>query len=193
MSEAVEGKKKKPRGKTGVGQFSRIPFSKFASTDEHPQHEKPLINVHAFPKKTSKKQGLIDVNSGDFVGEREVLEDKGWMLADNKKFTKVFDEIMKVLPEMKAVELKVLMYIWHHLGRNRDEITINIEKATGEMGYKSASSIYLGLIGLLEKGVIFRGTGIHRYFINVEMFFNGRRVYLQQAKDLLEKSKSSAQ
>lgn len=188
MSSGKEIKERKPRGKTGVGKFSRVPFSQFASTDEHPQRTDKLKDLVVFAKKSSKKVDLVSVESGDIVGYRDVIEDKGFILADNKKFTKVFDEIMEVLPEMKSVELKVLMYIWHHLGRNRDELTINIDKAKKELGYKSASSVYLGLIGLLEKKVIFRGTGIHRYFINVEMFFNGKRIYLEQAKELLDRS-----
>jgi hypothetical protein len=69
----------------------------------------------------------------------------------------------------------VLCYVLKNLGVKRDEVNIDIIECMTFTGYKSKVNIYIGIVELLDKKLIFRKVGSGNYFINVNSYYNGSR------------------
>jgi hypothetical protein len=94
---------------------------------------------------------------------------------DTKEYRKVFVEDLQNLKDLSTAGLKVLCYVLKNLGVKRDEVNIDIIECMTFTGYKSKVNIYIGIVELLDKKLIFRKVGSGNYFINVNSYYNGSR------------------
>lgn len=166
----------------------KLSFRDFETYQSNPSFEKKLgsIGIAQIVIDENTLQ-LVDESDGSIYRQFSIVGKNKKMVADNKKFIKVYFDCFDRLNELSNSGVRVLTYIWTVLKSDCHEFYIDIDDATKKCGYQKSTSIYTGLLDLLDKKMIFKATGNHRYFVNVEMFFNGLRTKLPPLVRLQEK------
>lgn len=95
---------------------------------------------------------------------------------DTKEYRKLYKEELVVIKELSTAGLKVLCYVLNNIGVKKDDIAIHLQDCMEFTGYKSKVNIYNGISDLLDKKLLFRKVGSGNYFINVNSFYNGKRI-----------------
>lgn len=96
---------------------------------------------------------------------------------DTLPYKKVYNDAFPTIKDFSSCGLKVWCFIVASLKPREDEVFIEIEDCKLYTGYTSDMAIYRGIIELLDKKFLFRKTGSNSsFFINVNMFFNGKRI-----------------
>lgn len=133
-------------------------------------------------------EGIVErsiLSKGDVVrmvtseGEEQFVQTLGsqqFVQHDPVPYVKVFTNALNLIKDFTSPEMKVWCFISSILVPKSDSIILNISDCKDFTGYTSDANIYKGIIGLLDKKVIFRKIGNSNYFINVNMFFNGKRI-----------------
>ena len=145
----------------------------FESYSENPSKilEEDIKTLHYISK--GKVVYFVDEN-----GEQKQYQELGEEVnktIDTREYRKVFVEDLQNLKDLSTAGLKVLCYILKNLGVKRDEVNIDIIECMAFTGYKSKVNIYIGIVELLDKKLIFRKVGSGNYFINVNSYYNGNR------------------
>ena len=117
---------------------------------------------------------VIDKTTGEVLdfGEEHKI---GYFKLDKKKFTKVYDEAIYSIRDMKIAGIKVLCYLMTILSRDTDYIVFNNKECMEFCGYTSSKDVYKGLVELIEKDFLAKKTGHNEYFINTNLIFKGDR------------------
>lgn len=95
---------------------------------------------------------------------------------DSKEYRKLYKEELVVIKELSTAGLKVLCYVLNNIGVKKDDIAIHLQDCMEFTGYKSKVNIYNGISDLLDKKLLFRKVGSGNYFININSFYNGKRI-----------------
>lgn len=148
-----------------------------------------LADFEVYKENPSKPEGIVSRNIIEQDGARafvdkETGEEKLYFSAGTHKivehdgavYIKVYHPTFSIIKDFNSSEIKVWCFISTILKPKKDEITLNISDCKDYTGYSSDVNIYKGILGLLEKKFIYRKTGSGNYFIDVNMFFNGRRI-----------------
>lgn len=170
----MEKQQKKKRNSTSIRLFE---FNK-----ENPFLKQSLevVNQNLARKyKTATKTGekailqAFDPNSGELLGHTQFIRQ---IEVDEDKFAKLYLTRFPQFFDLKPQAIRVFGYILNQLIPNRDEFIFILEDCMEYTGYKSDTSIRIGLTNLLENEIIARGRVDNLYFINPMVVFNGNRI-----------------
>jgi hypothetical protein len=95
---------------------------------------------------------------------------------DSKEYRKLYVDELDTIKDLSTSGLKVLCYVLKNIGVKKDDITIVLSDCLEFTGYKSKVNVYNGIIELLNKKILYRKVGSSNYFINVNTFYNGKRI-----------------
>lgn len=129
--------------------------------------DKGLIGL-SLDNKTGKTE-LIDG-----VAVRKVLKEKKWRVWDNQEHVRIYNDFYHLFRDFSRSALDVFYYVARDLPKGADEVLLSIPLIMQIMEMPR-SSVYQGIIELVEKGVIARKTGGDMYFVNPSLFFKGDR------------------
>jgi len=170
----MELKKQKTKGVTSITSFEsnkENPFLKQAVE----QIQNNIVKKYKTATKTGESAILqaIDTKTGELLGHTQFVRQ---VELDEEKFTKVYLSQFSAFFDLKPQALRVFGYILNQLIPNRDEFIFILEDCMKYTGYKSDTSIRIGLSSLLLNNIIARGRADNLYFINPMVTFNGNRV-----------------
>jgi len=95
---------------------------------------------------------------------------------DTLTYNKVYKSAYADIKEFSVSALKIWCYINENIKPKRDDVSINVKECMEYCNYNTNAAIYKGIIELLDKEFIYRREGTGNFFINVNKFFNGKRV-----------------
>lgn len=161
---------------------------------------KKLSNYEVFDDNPIKKQGFVVKYRKIKGNTKEVVElDTGVMatltsagtivtfIEDTLQFRKVYDELVENRRKLPLASQLVLDYVLKSLVPKKDYVLIDIYSCMEFCGYKSDTSVYDGIKGLLEIGWLYRSTSEKKYWINVNVMFNGKRITKQDIENFKNK------
>lgn len=138
--------------------------------DKHKRFEtNPFkVNVHKYSILVGAK--VVDRDTGE-IKNYELLKE----VKDSKIHTKVYNLFYykSFLLKGEAV-LKVANYIQLITSKDSDYVVMDIDKVCEVTGISRSS--YTGCIKqLIDNDIIRKAIGVNKYWINAELFFNGKR------------------
>lgn len=183
----MELTKTKERYSTGISEFKlnkENPFLKQAVE----QVNQNIVKKYKTATKTGEKAILqaVDPSSGEIVGHTQFIRQ---IEVDEEQFAKLYLSNFSAFFDLKPQAIRVFGYILKQLIPNKDEFIFILEDCQEYTGYKSATSIRIGLTSLLENEIIARGKTDFLYFINPMVAFNGNRITF--AKTYVKKQKKN--
>ena len=118
---------------------------------------------------------LFDGDTGEviesaFIGIKQKV--------DKEEFIKIYKGQLTALFGLKPQGQRVFAYFMSATRISADKVYFDTEECKEYTEYKSANSINLGIINLLELGFIYKTGQSNIYFINPSIFFNGDRMVL---------------
>jgi len=178
-------KRQKERYSTGISEFKlnkENPFLKQAVE----QVNQNIVKKYKTATKTGEKAILqaFDPNSGEVVGHTQFIRQ---IEVDEEQFAKLYLSNFSAFFDLKPQAIRVFGYILKQLVPNKDEFVFLLEDCQEYTGYKSSTSVRIGLTSLLENEIIARGKTDFLYFINPMVVFNGNRITF--AKTYVKKQK----
>lgn len=181
----MELTKQKERYSTGISEFKlnkENPFLKQAVE----QVNQNIVKKYKTATKTGEKAILqaFDPNSGEVVGHTQFIRQ---IEVDEEQFAKLYLSNFSAFFDLKPQAIRVFGYILKQLVPNKDEFVFLLEDCQEYTGYKSSTSVRIGLTSLLENEIIARGKTDFLYFINPMVVFNGNRITF--AKTYVKKQK----
>lgn len=181
----MELTKQKERYSTGISEFKlnkENPFLKQAVE----QVNQNIVKKYKTATKTGEKAILqaFDPNSGEVVGHTQFIRQ---IEVDEEQFAKLYLSNFSAFFDLKPQAIRVFGYILKQLVPNKDEFVFLLEDCQEYTGYKSSTSVRIGLTSLLENEIIARGKTDFLYFINPMVAFNGNRITF--AKTYVKKQK----
>lgn len=164
--------------------------SDFASYEDNPSI-RDMVGLRHVAKRERKKEDALVTNKAtgnsrdaEVETEEEVYEFSGWDWLDAGNFTKLFKGAEKEIRGLGAPSIDVLMFIIENLKNGHDVVHLDTAACMEALGYKSRSSLYIGILGLLEAGFIYRKACLESYyFVNVNKIFKGKRAKLKERED----------
>lgn len=98
---------------------------------------------------------------------------------DTLEYRKVYKNGINTIKDFSVPGLKLFCYVLEHLKVNSEEITLVPEIVAEYCGYSANNMFYRAIVELLEKEILFKSLeGNHKFFINVNVLFNGDRLKL---------------
>lgn len=98
---------------------------------------------------------------------------------DTLEYRKVYKNGINTIKDFSIPGLKLFCYILEHLKINSEQITLNPDIVSDYCGYSTNTMFYRAIVELLEKELLFKSIeGGHKFFINVNVLFNGDRLKL---------------
>ena len=160
---------------------SNYKLSEYKKNKENPflkeavqQIQSNIVKKYKNTSGSSRNAILQAVNSdGELVGHTSFIQQ---IAVDEEKFTKIYLSNFSQFWDLKSQAIKVFGYIMTRLNPKQDMFVFLEEECMEHTGYKSQSSIKIGLGSLVESKIIARGPADNLYFINPMVAFNGDRV-----------------
>lgn len=177
---------KKRKNTTSITEFEiyyENPFLKQAVE----QVQKNIVKKYRSATRTDEKAILkaYDDRTGEILGHTQFIRQ---IEVDEEQFAKIYLSNFSAFFDLKPQAIKVFGYILEQLIPNRDEFFFILEDCMKYTGYKSDTSIRIGLTNLLENKIIARGRKEFFYYINPMVVFNGNRITF--AKTYVKRSKN---
>lgn len=177
---------KKRKNTTSITEFEiyyENPFLKQAVE----QVQKNIVKKYRSATRTDEKAILkaYDDRTGEILGHTQFIRQ---IEVDEEQFAKIYLSNFSAFFDLKPQAIKVFGYILEQLIPNRDEFFFILEDCMKYTGYKSDTSIRIGLTNLLENKIIARGRKEFFYYINPMVVFNGNRITF--AKTYVKKQKN---
>lgn len=119
---------------------------------------------------------LVDNNTGEIKGQgfNAVVKERQY---DSERFVKIYATGREVLPKLSMAGTRVLWFLISVMGYD-DVITLDLQKAKKETGYKSDAVIYRAITELKGYEIIANAYRNGLYYINPQMFYRGNRLKL---------------
>lgn len=160
---------------------SNYKLSEFQKNKENPflkeaveQIQQSIVKKYRNAGGSGRSAILQAVNAdGELVGHTSFIRQ---IEVDEEQFTKVYLSQFSAFWNLKSQAIKVFGYIMTKLVPKQDMFIFLDEECMDHTGYKSQSSIRIGLGSLVENKIIARGPADNLYFINPMVAFNGDRV-----------------
>lgn len=144
--------------------------------DHNPFKPEGIVVTDAW--KGGESSEVTDMNTGE-ISTLISSKEKYQRIEDTKVFVKTYDDFWEVFGDLSIPGIKLLRYIKKCMVPNKDQILVNVEEAVADMGYKGNPMYYRGLNDLLNYRILARVSGADtRFFLNVNMLFNGNRAKL---------------
>lgn len=133
------------------------------------------VKKYKTAKRTTEKAILqaFDPSTGELLGHTQFIRQ---IEVDEQQFAKIYLSRFPQFFDLKPQAIRVFGYILNQLVPNRDEFVFVLDDCKEYSGYKSESSIRIGLTNLLENDMIARGKTEFLYYINPMVVFNGNRI-----------------
>ena len=155
-------------------------ITKHQGFEENPFIEKAIDEIEVI-KKTQLIRGkdrsevklIVDDKSGEIEGHTTFIR---FIEVDEAKFAKLYLAQLSVFWDLSKPSLKVFSYIMTILIPKKDEFYFFMDECLKYTNYSSERSVFEGLSGLIDAGIIARGSNSVKYFINPLVAFNGSRV-----------------
>ena len=186
--------KEKKKGTTSITEFEvyyENPFLKQAVE----QVQKNIVKKYKTANKTDEKAVLqaFDPKSGEVLGHTQFVRQ---IEVDEEQFAKIYLSNFSAFFDLKPQAIKVFGYILNQLIPNRDEFFFILDECMEYTGYKSDTSVRIGLTNLLENKIIARGRKEYFYYINPMVVFNGNRItfaktYVKKKKNTIPKNQGT--
>lgn len=152
-------------------------LSQFPANAENPFLEQLVSSVQKGTKKILAGRAdntlLVDSKTGDVTGHGVFMIEKP---IEKNKFTKLYEEGLRVIYGLSKTALKVFSYIAQSITPNKDFIFFDSDDCAKSLGFKQNLSINQGLSELIENKFIARTEKTYKFYINPNMFFNGDRL-----------------
>ncbi|MCD8401382.1 replication/maintenance protein RepL [Tenacibaculum dicentrarchi] len=179
-------KNKKNRANSSINEFKLNIKNPFLE-DAVEQINSKIVKKYKTATKTGEKAILkaIDENTGEILGHTQFIRQ---IEVDEEQFTKIYLSNFSAFFDLKPQALKVFGYILTQLVPNKDGFYFFSDECQEYTGYKSKTSIRIGLTSLLENKIIARGRNDVAYFVNPMVAFNGNRITF--AKTYVKKQES---
>lgn len=177
---------KKRRNSTSITEFKLNKENPFLE-EAVEQVNNNIVKKYKTATKTGEKAILkaYDENTGEVLGHTQFIRQ---IEVDEEQFAKFYLSNFSAFFDLKPQAIKVFGYILNQLVPARDEFLFFHEDCLEFTGYKSQTSIRIGLTSLLENKIIARGRSEILYYINPMVVFNGNRITF--AKTYVKKQKS---
>jgi hypothetical protein len=127
----------------------------------------------------------IDPASGELLGHTSFVRQ---IEVDEERFTKLYLSQFSQFWDLQPQSMRVFGYIMTQLKPKQDMFIFLLDDCLEHTGYKSKTSVFKGLGGLIDSKIIARGPSDSLYFINPMVAFNGSRVTF--AKTYVKKKKA---
>lgn len=130
---------------------------------------------------------MVDTDSGEvvFLSDQEKVK---LILKDTSEFCKVYTPALEKLKELTMPGICMLSYVLSVAQKDTDWVRIDVPEAMKYSGYNSRSNVYSGILCLLKHDFISRKTGGGgEYFLNVSLFFNGKRTGLNIGRGMKDR------
>lgn len=152
------------------------------------QIQQNVVKKYKTATKTDQKAILqaFDPDTGEVLGHTQFIRQ---IEVDEQQFAKLYLSQFSSFFDLKPQAIKVFGYILQQLIPNRDEFMFFLDDCMTYTGYKSDTSIRIGLTNLLHNKIIARGRHESLYFINPMVAFNGNRITF--AKTYVKKQSKS--
>lgn len=168
-------------------------ISKHEGFEENPFIEKAINQIEII-KKTQIIRGkdrsevklIVDDKSGEVEGHTAFMR---FIEVDEAQFAKLYLSQLSAFWDLSKPSIKVFSYIMTILIPKKDEFYFFMEECLKYTNYSSERSVFEGLSGLIDAGIIARGSNNVKYFINPLVAFNGSRVTF--AKTYIKKRKQN--
>jgi len=133
----------------------------------------PTRNAHG--GYVSKYKHTLDPETGEI---EDTLITTVRKVVDQEQFIKLYRSQIAMIFNLPQYAQKVFAFFLNSTKMNSDQVFFSFQKCMEYTGYKSTSSISKGLVSLLEKSIIYRTSEPNIYFINPNVFFDGKRMCL---------------
>jgi hypothetical protein len=165
---------KNKRNTTAIKDFEMNKENPFLK-DAIEQIQENVVKKYKTASNTDQKAILqaYDPNTGEVLGHTQFIRQ---IEVDEEQFAKIYLSNFSAFFDLKPQALKVFGYILKQLIPNRDEFMFFLDDCMEYTGYKSDTSIRIGLTNLLQNEIIARGRHESLYFINPMVTFNGNRI-----------------
>jgi hypothetical protein len=155
------------------------------SISEYQRYESnPAVPLEIYARGRPRRTGDTDIHHLP-DGEKRVTSATymEYFVIDNLPHFSVYDGWLEKEAGLSSCGMRVFRWICKNLVDGVDEITISPSLVCKEIGYTNASSVIVGVIELLEVGLLFKKLCKSPvYFINVNYIFRGGRTKLPDAK-----------
>lgn len=129
--------------------------------------------------KGSKSEPVVSLSTGEtgtFTRNREIPR-----VGDNLRYSKVTKGAFETKLKLNGNGWALMDYIIANLEKDQWDVELDSREICSALKYSSNKSAYLGILNLLENGVIWPrdsfGNSGKRYWINTDLFFLGDRVF----------------
>jgi len=103
--------------------------------------------------------------------------------SDEKPYVKMFKENLLKIGSLSTIALKLFTYIAYTIEKNKDEVIVDVGLFLSSFNYSAGngsriikSHYYKGIVELLENEIVYKKIGSDvTFFINMDVFFNGKR------------------
>lgn len=133
--------------------------------------------VKKYKMATNQSEGAVlhavDPHTGEMVGHTTFIKQ---IKVDEEKFMKIYLSSFSAFWDLKSQAIRVFDYIMSKVKPNQDKLEFILDECLNYTKYKSSTSVYQGLSGLLKAQIIARGYLDTTYFINPMVCFNGNRI-----------------
>lgn len=168
-------------------------ISNYESFEENPFVEKAIEDIEIV-KKTQIIRGkdrsevklIVDDKSGVVEGHTAFMR---FIEVDEEKFAKLYLSQLSVFWELSKPSIRVFSYIMTILIPKKDSFYFIMEDCIKYTQYSTEKSVFDGLTGLIDAGIIARSNHHIKYYINPLVAFNGSRVTF--AKTYIKKKRES--
>ena len=176
----------KKRNSTSITEFKNNRENPFLE-DAVEQVNNNIVKKYKTATKTGEKAILqaFDSSTGEVLGHTQFIRQ---IEVDEEQFAKFYLSNFSVFFDLKPQAIKVFGYILTQLIPSKDEFMFFHEDCLEFTGYKSQTSVRIGLTSLLQNKIIARGRTDILYFINPMVVFNGNRITF--AKTYVKKKKT---
>ena len=143
-------------------------------------HEENPVNILSVdlklfsPVKKGKVKHLQNLETGEQISVQELAKQESYF-SDSREYRKLYVDDLSGISNLSSAGLRMWCYVLSRLPAKKDEVQINIPDAMEYTGYKTKANIYTGIINLLENKLLFRKKRDKGYYININVFFNGKR------------------
>lgn len=149
------------------------------------QVEKNMVRKYKTASNTGEKAILKAVDdNGEIVGHTQFVRQ---IEVDEQQFAKLYLSNFSSFFNLNTAAIRVFGYILAQLSPNKDQFMFIAEDCLEYTGYKTKSSIFMGLGQLVENQIVARGKTDFLYYINPMVVFNGNRITF--AKTYVKKKK----
>lgn len=129
------------------------------------------------------------VHKPDGTENKETKGFPSFRFVDEKPFVNVYDEWFKSEEKLSNSGMRVFRWICKHLPKDHDEVSLSPMMISKDLGYKTPKPVHDGILELLKLDAIYKKIGKQPiYFININLFFRGKRGNLPIAKKQLTKT-----